>query len=852
MKRRSTGAAVLIVMAAAGWTWGDDAPLRFTADRPVDLQHLKLELDVFPADKRIAGTATLDFKPLRPIRSLVLNAVGHEILAVRSENAAGKDRAALKYEYSGEELTIQFPATIPRGELHRVAIEYRVREPKAGLHFFQPTDADPKIPLMVWSQGEPITNRYWFPCCDHPNERQSTELIATVETGLEVLSNGSLVSREALPDGKKMRFHWKQEQSHAAYLVTLVVGKFTIAKEDWRGRPVLFYVPPDRAADTQATFGRTREMLDYFSDRFGIEYPWAKYAQIVVEQFVAGGMENTSATTLYDQVLHDKRALLDDSPDWIIAHELGHQWWGDLVTCKDWANLWLNEGFATYCEILWAEHKLGREERDLRLYEKARLARGGTTRTRPVVDRHYDDPGSLFDERAYPKGAWVLHMLRSRLGDDDFFELLKRYGVGFAFNTVETSDLRQVAEHLTGRSLERFFYDWTDRPGHPVLHVATSHVPDDKLVKIVLRQDHKGGPFELPVKLELVCPDHPPVPVSTLLNETERTLFVPVPVRPELIRVDPDFTLLAEIHEDKADDWWKKQAQAAPTVAERLRAIEHFADSQQPADRELLIQVLTTDRFHGVRSEAAKALGQTGGPAARDALVAGLGQTEPKVRRACADALAKFPDDKSVEQALTAAIARGDASYFVEAAVLGALAKVQHPVAAAPFLAALKQDSHADVIRQAALRGLALCDGAEPFEVLMQRTKRGHSRNARREAIRGLATHLLRSDAPPARTVQAVELCTTFLQGEVSAIRSAAIESLRDLGKSARPSLELLTALAAHDPDRRVRTAARAAVERMQTETPPAEELLRLRTQVDELRKKNESLETRLLKIEAR
>ncbi|NOX55943.1 MAG: M1 family metallopeptidase, partial [Planctomycetes bacterium] len=339
--KKSFWIAFWVVVFVTGPLFGEENPFRAPADRSVDIQHLKLELEVFLSEKRIVGAEELSLRMRRPVRTLRLNAVDHEVQSVQVLEAGDERPRALPFDNTGTELVIDFGRLLPRGTACQLTIRYQVRAPRSGLHFFGPTEAEPDVPLMVWSQGEAESNRYWFPCLDHPNERQTTELIVTVPDGFEVVSNGVLVSRRKLPDQQKVRFHWKQTRPHVAYLVSLVVGKFAVGRDTWRGRPVLYYVPPERAADIERTFGRTVEMLEFFSRRFGIEYPWEKYAQVVVEQFVMGGMENTSATTLHYRVMHDERAIQDSSPDGLIAHELAHQWWGDLVTCKDWSHLWL-------------------------------------------------------------------------------------------------------------------------------------------------------------------------------------------------------------------------------------------------------------------------------------------------------------------------------------------------------------------------------------------------------------------------------------------------------------------------------------------------------------------------------
>lgn len=840
-----------------------DEPYRTAADRPVDMLHIKLDLDVNLKEKTVAGTAFLDFQPLREIHTLELHAVDHEVQSVRGLPDGTRDVLDLRYENTGETLLVRFPQPVPRGQKWRIEVRYRIRDPKSGLHFFQPTQADPDVPLMVWSQGEPTHNRYWFPCLDHPNERQTTELVVRVDEGFEALSNGRLVAREETRDGR-VRFHWRQSKPHVAYLVTLVVGEFAVGRDEWRGKPVLYYVPPEREADIARSFGRTVEMLEFFSERFGIEYPWEKYAQVVVEQFVIGGMENTSATTLYEGTMHDERAILDSSPDWLIAHELGHQWWGDLVTCKDWSHLWLNEGFATYCEVLWAEHKLGRDERDYVLYGKSRAARSGTALSRPIVDRRYPDPMQMFDVRVYPKGGWVLHMLRNLVGDADFFRAIQRYGTVYAYQTAETADLRQAFERLLGVSLERFFYDWTQRAGHPQLKVRTEYHSEDGLVQVAVSQTQDGEAFHFPLKIELLCPVgsenggggteivDKPVVIEKFVTEKEWSLYVPVPTRPRLVRVDPEYTLLAEIQEDKSRDWWKEQLLNAPTVAERIRAAEHFGESKSDADRELLTQCLQNDAFYGVRVEAAAALGKSGGDMSRDALIAGLQAEHPKVRRACADALGNFAEDETTLAALRQKIEAGDVSYFVEAAALTSLAKVQSSPELKPLLAALKKDSHREAIRQAALGGLGRCDESQALDVLLEWSRRGKPRRCRTAAISGIAEFLTRNEVADPRKTEAVEQVTAYLTGEGPRIRRAAVGALRDFGTAARPALATVESLALHDPDGRVRAAAKTAAERIKTAETPTKELDRLRKEIESVRKLNEELEDRLLRLEAK
>lgn len=823
--------------------------LRTAADRPVDIEHIRLDLDVSLKSESVRGAAILDIRANRNTSSFALDAVGLKVAGVMRQ--VGSTLQRLKYVSDGKQIHVTFAKPLARGKGERIHISYSLKQPKAGLHFFKPTQSEPNVPWMVWSQGEPRTNRHWFPCIDHPNERQTTEIVARVSSEYSVLSNGRLVRKRKIDGGKRTEFHWKQAKSHVAYLVTLVVGKFSIIEEKWRGRPVTYYVMPGREADAKRTFGRTREMLDFFSKRFGIEYPWEKYAQVVVEQFTSGGMENTSATTLYRRVMHDERAMIDSSPDRLIAHELGHQWWGNLVTCRDWSHLWLNEGFATYCEVLWREHKLGKDERDYLLYQKSRSARKGSALLRPVVDRRYSSPASMFDARAYPKGGWILHMLRSRLGDDDFFRGLNRYGVVYAYRTAETSDLRKVFERLYGVSLERFFYDWTQRKGHPVFTVKSQYNAGDKIVRIDVRQTQKDEPFHFPLKIELSGAGEggKSLVIRLGIKQRNQTLFVPVKSRPQMIRVDPELTLLAEIKEDKANDWWEQQLKA-PTVAERIRAVEHLAANPFASSHSLLAEALKNDRFYGVRVEAAKALANSVTRESEAALLNGAKQKHPKVRFACVTALAKFKKSKTVLTSLTKMQKRGDRSYKVEAALVETLAAVRKTPDIRMLVAALKKNSHREVIRGAAMRGLAKSDDPKALTALIEWTKPGHNRNARLYALTALGESLSQHKWKARLAADAVTALATQLADDGPLVRRWSVNALAKVPHLAKSKRKAIETVAAGDAKTRVRIAASKLLKAMDAPANDSQRFDKLQKEFNELKKQYADIQRRLDRIQ--
>jgi aminopeptidase N len=828
-------------------------PLRTAADRSFDIQHIRLDLRVDLPKKAAQGRATIKLRSLRSINAIALDAVEFEVSKVMMM-AGDQKQESVRFSHDGRKLVLDLEPAWPAGKEATLRIDYRVREPKAGLHFFGPTEAEPDVPLTVWSQGEPDTNRYWFPCVDQPNQRQTTELVVTVADGFEVLSNGKLIERQSNPD-KSVTFHWRQDKPHAAYLVTLVVGRFDIVREEWNELPVLFYVPKGHKEEIARTFGRTREMLTFFSKRFGIDYPWDKYAQVVVEQFSAGGMENTSATTLTDRALHDQRSTLDSSAEGLLAHELAHQWWGDMVTCRDWSHLWLNEGFASYAEVLWAEHAKGPDEAAYQLIQKARAAIAGG-KERPIVDRRYPSSWSMFDARSYPKGAWVLHMLRQRLGEEMFWKCIQQYGTEHRFQSADTTDFRKTLERVTGRSLERFFYDRTERSGHPVLQVGTDYLPDSKQLRIVVKQIQASEPFHFPLKISINRHLGRSSGSAARVREIERDItekeqsFYFDMDRPELVEIDPEQAVLAEIKETKSRELWLKQLTHSPSVSARVRAAEHFGQSKAPADREALAAALNLERFWGVQAEVAVALGESGGDSCREALIQGLHHAHPRVRRACADQLGKFHHDAKAAAALKAVLQEGDPSYFVEAACLGAYAKLQQPDTVAVLLPWLAKPSHNDVLRAAALEGLGNSQDLSALDTLTTWTKRGKPRTCRAAALLGLARLAQKANPSDEQRQRVVTVVAACLDSESAPIRRSAVTALRELGRSAAPTLDTLDAIARHDPDERLRELARKAAEQIRSNTPVTVELTRLREELERVKRANEALRERVDKFE--
>jgi aminopeptidase N len=417
--------------------------------------------------------------------------------------------------------------------------------------------------------------------------------------------------------------------------------------------------------------------------------------------------------------------------------------------------------------------------------------------------------------------------------------------------SVETSDFRKTLEQETGRDLERFFYDWTERPGNPVLDVTTEFLTDTKQARIVVKQTQAVDAFHFPLTFVFRCPStSQPIVVEQQIENKEHTFFVPLPSWPTLVEVDPEHTVLAELQENKGRDLWQTQLQSGTTVVSRIRAARHFAQSKTPVEHEYLAAALANEKFWGAQVQIASALGEAGGTICRDALIGGLQHSNPKLRRACADQLGKFQGDRTIAPVLKAVLQKGDPSYYVEAAALTSYASLRQPDVVATLLPWLEKPSHNEVIRNAALGGLGNGQDISALATLISWSKRGKPRACRSAALQGLATLAQTGNPTEEQRQHIVTAVTACLEGEGPRIRMSAISALRDLGRSASPALAALQALSLHDPDDRIRDLAKRASEQIRSNAPPPVELTRLREELERLRREQVELQQRLNRYE--
>ncbi len=713
-------------------------------DRGADALHLKLEVEFDWEKREVAGKAHHTFRVLESgLRSIRLDAVKLHVIKVE-----GPGGEKLEFESGPETLKVDLARERKRGEEVQFTVEYRCR-PQRGVYFRAPDDAYPRTPKQIWTQGEAVEARHWIPCIDHPVDKLTTEVLVTAPEGLMALSNGRLAGEPVALAGGGRVYHWIQEKPHATYLIAVVVGDFAEYRDEWNGIPIVSYVPRDRAGDASRSFALTRAMMQFFSDKTGVPYPWAKYGQVCVEEFLMGGMENTSLTILTDHTLHDAAAALDVESHGLVAHELAHQWFGDLATCKDWAEIWLNESFATFFENLYREHHLGWDEGVLGRMEQgeAYMAEDRHEYRRPLVTYRYRHPDDLFDSHAYPKGARILSMLRNVLGDDRFFAGIKRYLETRAYQPAETADLRQAMEEVSGASLRWFFDQWVHGGGHPSYKVASEWDERAKVVRVRVEQTQKVDDltalFRMPIEIEVVTSSG-----ATLhrvgVARADETFTFPTPERPKMVRFDKRDWVLKELDFPRSREELLYQLQEDGEVSGRIEAARALASRLDDDVRKALLDRLAREPFWGVRVEIVRALRQAGGSTVREALIAACGsEKRSHVRREIVSALGEYPG------AATAAFLRkslgADPSYSVAAGALRSLSRLDRLAALPDAYRALERDSHGEEIRLAAIDSISRCeqlDGKareDAVDRLLALHKRGQPLSVRNRAGSALA-----------------------------------------------------------------------------------------------------------------
>lgn len=763
--RASVALAVVCAMVAGALLGGasaNGAPVHNPRLRTFDVQHIAYALK-FDLDKHeVHGHVTHTIAPLqRGFTTVRLDAADMAFTSLQLRHANGKTEA-LKFDYNKdlEALTIELPRAYDKGESFDIAIDY-VARPTSGCYFLTPADhSNTRELTQIYTQGETHDNHHWLPMYDAPNDFATTEATLTVPVPLVAVANGDFLGvtengRNGEPHATRT-YRYRLDIPHAAYLVSFVVGDMVTKTYEWqRGPndvvPCTCWVFPDEAGMIDNSFGRTTDMLGDFSTITGTPYPWPKYDQVSIERFRFGGMENVTLTNVTSRTMHDDRAHLDWSSDWLVAHELAHQWFGDLVTCENWSDLWLNEGFATWFEHYWSECDRGADGYVWSLQNGIGRATRSDDRgdVRPMRCATYNSTWEMFDGRSYAKGGWVVHMLRRIVGDEVFTAALKKYLADNAHTPVHTRDLRTAFEQVSGQRLDWFFDQYVHKAGFPKLDVSWDWVKEDRMLYLTVNQTQQTSEqwplFNLPVEFEIAPAArnaaNEPAMHTLRVRKASQTFVVPCPYEPLRVRVDPRECWLKHLNLHQSREAWIDQIDDS-SIAMRRMAIGEYGSRAggDGAVRDRLFAVLESDAFVELRAQAAEVLADNcrGNNGVAERLLAVFHNSDPvkdaSVRSAIAERLHHFPRfSPAIELARHLANDAADRSYRVEAGAIRALAHLRHPDADAICREALARESYYATLYRAGLEGLAEIGAPDVYQIAFELAQEGVD-DSRRDA----------------------------------------------------------------------------------------------------------------------
>jgi aminopeptidase N len=665
---------------------------RGSATKINDLVHTKLEVK-FDYDKSyMYGKEWVTLKPhFYPTDSLTLDAKGMDIHKIALEKNGSEK--PLKYDYDGMILRIHLDKTYKSEDKYTVFIDYtsKPNELKVegsaaindakGLYFINPKGEDKDKPTEIWTQGETESNSAWFPTIDKPDQKTTDEIIMTVPDKYVTLSNGLLVSQKKNADGTRTD-DWKMDLPHAPYLFMMAIGDFAIVKDHYKDKPVNYYVEKAYAPYAQKIFGNTPEMISFYSKTLGIEYPWPKYSQVVVRDYVSGAMENTSATLHGEFLNKTNREILDDTYDFdedVIAHELFHQWFGDLVTCESWSNLTVNESFADFSEMLWAEHKYGKDAADDHSYKSMQNYISGAKEGDDynLVRFYYSNREDVFDGVTYQKGGRILNMLRNYVGDSAFFKALNLYLNTNKFKNGEAHQLRLAFEEVTGQDMNWYWNQWYFNKGYPKLNIDYVYDDNAKNVKVIVSQTQDSNNiFKLPIAIDLYNGPQKERHKVWVENRSDTFTFA-YTTRPDLVNVDGDKVILAEKKDNKSLANFIHQYKYAGLYLDRREAIDYCAKNQDDPKAVELLMLAIKDKFFGLRMYTIGKLDlkKDAVKQAAEVILADVAAHDVRtvVRASAITALGKYKKD---EYKSLFASAVNDSSYSVSGSALEALSMV--------------------------------------------------------------------------------------------------------------------------------------------------------------------------------
>ena len=589
---------------------------RAVATKTNNLKHTKLVASFNYEKSQMNGEVWLKFQPhFYPTKTLVLDAKAMDIIEVALMKGTAKVK--LSYLYDSLQLQIDLDKTYTAKESYSIYIKYiarpneykgkgseAIRDAK-GLYFINPLGTDKDKPTQIWTQGETEASSVWIPTIDKTNQKTTQEFYLTVPSKYVSLSNGLLVKQTDLKNGFREDV-WKMDLPHSPYLFFIGIGDYAVIKDSYKGKEVSYYIERAYEKVARKIYGNTPQMIAYFESKLGVAYPWVKYAQISGRDYVSGAMENTTATLHSDAVQQDARELVDGN-NWesTIAHELFHQWFGDLVTAESWSNITVNESFADYSQTLWFEHSQGKDAGAFENYTGLRnYLSSPSDAEKHLVRFFYQNQEDVFDLVSYQKGGRILNMLRHLVGDDAFFASLNKYLTDNKFSNGSAIKLKLAFEAVTGKDLNWFFNQWYFGSGHPYVRIQQKYMADQQKVLVTIQQTQTQNKlFTLPVGIDVYVNGNRNHYEVWSKNKVD-SFYFPAAVAPDNVNVDNDKILLWAKDETKPIEQYAYQMKHARNFMDRFEAASEAATNLKNPAAKAIIEAAIKDTFHVIRSIA--------------------------------------------------------------------------------------------------------------------------------------------------------------------------------------------------------------------------------------------------------
>jgi len=760
----------------------DNAPSQRTRDREVDIHHIKIDVSVNIESGTVKGNVTHTFSPFSS--SLDAFSLDAEDMTILRARLAGKD---IGFNQANDKVYLTLNKSMSWEDTAKVRLDYTAN-PRKGTYFIKPDETYPEKPLQAWTQGEDMDNHHWVPLYDYPNDKATFEVSLTVEKKFTALSNGELVSVKNNKDGTHT-WHWHEHFPMVSYLISYVIGEFEKVEDSYNGIPVNYWVYEENKHEALRSFGLTTDMMKYFGNRTGIEYPYEKYDQVIIDDFMFGGMENITLTHNTDRTMFDEFAAPDVSSDGLVAHELAHQWFGDMLTTRNWAHAWLNEGFATFFSRKYRENKFGFDEGEYIRFGEINGYFGSNKKwRRSTVQHKFYESMDVFDGHIYAKGSLILNMLQDYIGDDAFWRFIQHYTKENQYKNVETPDLKKAIEETTGQNMDWFFKQWIYEPGFPEYNVTWKYNQRNKSVKLTVKQTQKStNIFKMPIQIQIDDK------LKTVWIEDKEMVYeVPSEKRPKMVIFNAGMRIPCKLTFHKSISEWILQLEKGPHILDRIAAANELSTKKGRRIVETaLLNSAKNDPFWGVRKEAVNSFAKLKSKNyAKELMVMSEGQ-DNRVRRAIWNALKNYKKDEKVSEFLQNVI-ETDNKYYSIADAFKALVVVDTAAARQKVDALLDTDSHTDVIRKSAITYFGSVVTDKNYDRLKELVNYGGTTwDARSEAVKQLGEYV---KSKP----KTVDLFVDMLKDNDRSVRRNAVRALNKHGN--RTHIGALDELLALDP----------------------------------------------------